>query len=113
MSFSTVWEWSKDKLENSAMLGVAIVLDSALFVVWIAVDSGAAYICAFFQQHGLHEVCAMGFRWLASGTVFCLAFIQALSDVFQALRGLRKKVFPGWKLVCITCPANHGTTVTK
>lgn len=109
------WDSLKDEVRErtykTAGLAYAILIDLVLFVAWIAFESGADFACEYCQQHGMHEVCAFIFRWVASITILCFAGVYFVVDLSKVAGWARAQIYCAWNKKYVTCPAKVPTAV--
>ena len=92
------WKTVQENFWHSLKIIAIIFFHGTLFLFWILFDAGAHHVCEIFQTHGLHEYCAIAFRWVASIAVFALAATPLICDILTAIGIILRKVRDTWNL---------------
>jgi hypothetical protein len=77
--------------DRGPKLGLFILFDAILFVLWIAIAWVAESIACYFQERGVHAYFALGFKWTSSGATFILALLYIIRDIIEELVPLFKR----------------------
>ena len=75
-----------DRFWRFKNLALQLVLDAALFVLWIVLAVGMHHLSRLAKQIGLNEYFAECFKWASSLALLCLALMYIIGDVVAEAR---------------------------
>lgn len=86
-----------ERLFEALEVAGAILLDAALFALWLLIDHLASEFVEWLHpKDDVHQAAVMAFRFIASGVILVLALAKGLSDVIGVVGMLRRRWLAAW-----------------
>ena len=79
-------EFIKDRGNSMIRIVTCLLLDAIILCLWLTIAYGINVFACYLKAKGVHEYCAIGFKWASSISTLLLTLIYITKDIIMAFK---------------------------